>query len=173
MIEQPEHETERLRAASRRHAARLAAVQALYQIELSEGSPETVVSEFLQHRLGGASEESGGAAVDTALFEDLVRGVTARREELDRQIAGTLAEGWRLDRLDAVVLAVLRAGTYELAARTDIPARVSINEFVDVTHAFFAGKEPGFVNGVLDRLARSLRAAEMEKPAGEPCAHTG
>jgi len=141
----------------RRTAARLAAVQALYQIEVSSASPANVVMEFLRHRLGHEGEGENFGAADQGLFAELVEGASARREELDRQIAAALTPDWPLERLEIILRAILRAGTYELLARPEVPVGVAISEYLDIAHAFFAGKEPGLVNGVLDRLARTLR----------------
>lgn len=161
-----------------RSQARQAAVQALYQIDLAAAAAETVVDEFLRHRFPAeASLESSAepspapspteVGIDRALFASLVRGTTARREEIDRLLSGTLAEGWSVGRLDMVLRAALRAGIYELLERPDVPAKVAINEYVDVAKAFLAGDSAGFVNGVLDRLAHQLRADELG-PAAAP-----
>ncbi len=139
----------------RKSAARLAAVQALYQIELNDADVEGVILEFMAHRLPNAP-------VDVVLFSDVVRGAVRRREEIDAKLRPALAAGWSLDRLEAVTRAILRCGVYELLMRPDVPARPAINEYVNVAHAFFAGDEPGFVNGVLNRLARELRPQEFE-----------
>ncbi len=142
-----------------RSAARLGAVQALYQLDLDpDADADTVVAEFEAHRLGKEIEGALYAKADRTLFADIVRGVAARRDEIDGLLKGALVEGWPLDRLESVLRAILRAGTYELLARPDIPTAVIINEYVDVAHAFFDGAEPGFANGVLDRLAREMRA---------------
>jgi N utilization substance protein B len=141
----------------RRTAARLAAVQALYQIEVTGASPANAVGEFLKHQLGVQGEGENFGAADEDLFADLVEGTCARREELDRHIAAALTPDWPLERLEIILRAILRAGAYELLARPAVPARVAISEYLDIAHAFFAGKEPGLINGVLDRLARTLR----------------
>ncbi|MFI4988628.1 MAG: transcription antitermination factor NusB [Alphaproteobacteria bacterium] len=148
-------------------SARLAAVQAIYQLEMSGGTADAVVAEFVRHR-GGAELDEGGHASDTdqPLFAALVRGVAEKREELDGMIAGLLVADWPLARIEKVLAAVLRAGAFELMYRPSVPARVVINEYVDVAHAFLAGREVGMVNGVLDRLARVLRAAEMGEVEG-------
>ncbi len=143
-------------AGRRRSAARLAVVQALYQIEIAGAPVETVISEFLRD---GIDPDHRGV-FDEALFADIVRGASARLAELDLRIGEVLTPDWPLERLENVLRAILRAGTYELAARIDVPAPVVISEYLDIAHAFFAGKEPGLVNGVLDRLARSLRPGE-------------
>ncbi|MFM1960088.1 MAG: hypothetical protein RL588_1605 [Pseudomonadota bacterium] len=145
-----------------RSVARLAAVQALYQMEVSGAGVEAVVREFSDHRfdraLGG--EEGEGtplAAADEAFFGDLVRGVVEHQRGIDPAIARRLAQGWRLDRLDATVRAILRAGAFELAHRPDVPVEVVINEYVDLARSFFEGPEPGFVNAALDGMARDVR----------------
>ncbi len=153
----------------KRSAARLAAVQALYQIELTGGSAANVVREFLMHRFGGGEDDTPGAA-DEALFADLVEGASARRDELDRQISAVLTPDWPLARLEVILRAILRAGAYELIARPDVPARVAISEYIDIAHAFFAGKEPGLVNGVLDALARTFRPAGSREESGDRAA---
>jgi N utilization substance protein B len=146
----------------RRSVARLTAVQALYQLELNRGvEPEAVVREFARHRFGQEIDGDQYGEADPALFSDIVRGVAAGQERLDATISAVLTEEWPLSRLDSVLRAILRAGTYELAHRSDVPPRVSISEYTAVAHAFFVGKEPGLANGVLDRLGRTLRAAEM------------
>jgi N utilization substance protein B len=146
----------------RRSVARLAAVQALYQLELNRtADPEAVVKEFIRHRFGHEIDGDRYGEADPALFSDVVRGVAADLEQLDSMICSVLTEDWPLPRLDSVLRAILRAGTYELAHRRDVPPRVSISEYTSVAHAFFTGKEPGLANGVLDRLGRTLRMAEM------------
>jgi N utilization substance protein B len=150
----------------KRSAARLAAVQALYQIDLNQIAPtpaavEGVVREFIKHRLGQEIDGERYSEADQGLFADLVRGAMARREEIDRMLSAGLTEDWPLNRLETILRAILRAGAYELLARGDVPPRVVINEYLDIAHAFFAGKEPGLVNGVLDRLARTLRPDEL------------
>ncbi len=146
----------------RRSVARLAAVQALYQLELNpEIEPESVVREFARHHFGQEIDHDQLGEADPQFFSDIVRGAAADRERLDSDISASLVEDWPLARLDAVLRAILRAGVYELVHRHDVPARVSISEYTAVAYAFFDGKEPGLANGVLDRLGRTLRAAEM------------
>ncbi len=145
-------------AAAGRREARIAAVQALYQLDMNEPEPRQVIAEFVTHRLPETA--------DRALFGELVAGVADRIAEIDEAVAGTLVEGWSLERLEMVLRAILRAGAFELMARADVPARVVISEYVDIAHAFFAGKEPGLVNGVLDKLARVLRAPEFGAARG-------
>jgi len=141
----------------RRSAARLAAVQALYQMEIAGTTPANVIGEFVRHRFGRDSGEGEFGAADEFFFADLVEGAAARRDEVDRAIAAALTPDWPLERLEVTLRAILRAGAYEIIARPDVPPRVSITEYLDIAHAFFAGKEPGLVNGVLDRLARTFR----------------
>jgi transcription antitermination protein NusB len=147
----------------RRSRARLAAVQALYQIDLGGAAVETVIGEMRER--GG--EDEGFGEADDALFADIVRGTMAHQGDLDGVLDDALAPDWNLPRLEMVLRAVLRAGAYELLARHEIPARVVLNEYVDLAHAFFAGKEPRLVNGVLDRVAHRLRPDELGTGNGE------
>jgi N utilization substance protein B len=140
-----------------RSAARLAAVQALYQQEM-EGTPTArLLHEFHQHRLGATIEDVEYAEAEVDFFDDLVKGALARQDELDGLIAAKLAAGWTLARLDKPMKAILRAGAYELAARPDVPTASAISEYVDVAKAFYDSRESGFVNGLLDALAKELR----------------
>ncbi len=140
-----------------RAAARLAAVQALYQIDM-EGTPlAQLLDEFHRHRLGAEIEGDQYAQAEVAFFDDVVKGADARRDELDELLSGKLAEGWRLERLDKTMLQILRAGAWELLARADIPTATVISEYVDVAHAFFEAREAKFVNGVLDSVAKAVR----------------
>ena len=142
-----------------RSAARLAAVQALYQQEM-EGTPTArLLHEFHHHRLGATIEGETYAAAEISFFDDLVTGTLARRDEIDELIARRLAEGWSLDRLDKPMKAILRVGTYELIARPDVPVASAISEYVDVADAFYDKREKGFVNGLLDAIAKSARPA--------------
>lgn len=145
----------------KRSVARLVAVQALYQIDLVGAEPHAVVAEFIEHRLGREIDGERYGEADRALFADLVAGVSDRRADIDRAIAAALPADWPLERLETILRAILRAGAYELLARGDVPPRVTITEYLDIAHAFFSGKEPGMVNGVLDRLARTLRADDL------------
>lgn len=142
-----------------RRAARLAAVQALYQMELGGGGAKDVTKEFRDHRFGH-EDEPDYIAADEDFFEDLLAGVVRRQDEVDGQIAGHLREGWKLSRLDATVRAILRSGGYELLVRADVPLGVVINEYVEIAHAFFEGSEPGFVNATLESFARAVRPDE-------------
>jgi N utilization substance protein B len=141
-----------------RAAARLAAAQALYQHEM-EGTPiAQLLHEFHQHRLGATIEDAEYAEAEVDFFDDVVKGASARRDEIDVIIKGKLSSGWSLERLDRAMRAILRAGTYELLARPDVPAAVVVTEYVDVAHAFFDKREAGFVNGLLDAVSKDVRA---------------
>lgn len=149
-------------AARRRSIARLAAVQALYQLELNPGrGADAVIGEFIHHRIGREIDGEIYGTADETLFADVVRGVAANRERLDETLSAVLSEEWPLARLETLLRIILESGAYELAHRADIPPRVTLSEYVSIAHAFFAGKEPALANGVLNRLARSLRGAEL------------
>lgn len=140
-----------------RAAARLAAVQALYQQEMESTAVPALLHEFHQHRLGATIEEATYVDADVTFFDDLVKGVDARREEIDRLIAAKLSADWTMARLDKPMRQILRAGTYELLARKDVPVGAVINEYLDVTEAFYDRREKGFVNGLLDAIAKEVR----------------
>ena len=140
-----------------RSAARLAAVQALYQLEM-EGTPiRVLLHEFHQHRLGATIEDVTYAEAEESFFDDLVIGVDKRREEIDGLVKARLSQGWSLERLDKPMRQILRAGSYELIARPDVPTPTVISESVDVAHAFYDKREAGFVNGLLDAVAKDVR----------------
>ena len=141
-----------------RSVARLAVVQALYQMEVSNAGIEHVIREFADHRFDRDVDGETMAAADETFFGELVRGMVTEQSRIDAAIARRLAEGWRLERLDATVRAMLRAGAYELANRPDVPTEVVINEYVELAKSFFEGPEPGFVNGALDAVAQDVRA---------------
>jgi len=142
-----------------RSAARLAAVQALYQQEM-EGTPTArLLHEFHNHRLGATIEGDTYAEAEISFFDDLVEGTLARRDEIDQLIAKRLAQGWSLERLDKPMKAILRVGAYELIARKDVPVPTVINEYLDVADAFYDQREKGFVNGLLDAIAKAARPA--------------
>ena len=141
-----------------RSAARLAAVQALYQLDMEATPLAKLLDEFHQHRLGAEIEGDQYAEAETAFFDDIVQGVSARRDEIDEQLAGKLAAGWKIERLDKTMLQVLRAGIFELLARADVPTASVITEYVDVAHAFFEVREAKFVNGLLDAVAKVVRS---------------
>ena len=140
-----------------RSVARLAAVQALYQLEQSGAGVETVVREFVDHRFGGEIDGESLAEADEAYFGDIVRGVVGDQKRIDQAIARRLASGWKLERIDATARAILRCGAYELIDRLEAPTEVVIDEYVEIAKSFFEGPEPGFVNGCLDGLARDER----------------
>ena len=137
-----------------RSVARLAAVQALYQMEVSGAGAEAVIREFSDHRFDRDIEGHTLAQADEDFFGEAVRGVVADQSAIDQAIAKRLAEGWRLERIDATLRAILRAGAWELMRRPDVPHEVSIDEYVEIAKSFFEGPEPGFVNGALDGIAR-------------------
>lgn len=140
-----------------RSAARLAAVQALYQLEMEGTKLPILLHEFHQHRLGATIEDATYVAAEEAFFDDLVKGVDARREEIDALITTHLAEGWTLARLDRPLRQILRAGSYELVARLDVPTATIISEYLDVADAFYDKREKGFANGLLDAIAKKVR----------------
>ena len=140
-----------------RSAARLAAVQALYQRQMEDTHLPRLLDEFHQHRLGQKIEDAQYADAEITFFDDVVSGVVARGEEIDALLTERLAQGWSLERLDKTMLQILRAGTYELLARADVPTGSVISEYVDVAHAFFDQREAKFVNGVLDAVAKAVR----------------
>ena len=146
-----------------RSVARLAAVQALYQMEVSSTGVENVIREFSEHRFdrgipNESEEDMTLAQADEAFFADLVRGVVQHQKAIDSAVVKRLATGWKLERLDATVRAILRAGAYELSKRADVPTEVVIDEYVELAKSFFEGPEPGFVNGALDAVAQDVRS---------------
>ena len=140
-----------------RSAARLAAVQALYQRHMEKTALARLLDEFHQHRLGKEIEDDQYEDADVDFFDDVVSGVVARQVEIDTKLGEKLAEGWTLVRLDKTMLQILRCGTYELMARADVPKATAISEYVDVAHAFFDEREAKFVNGILDAVAKDVR----------------
>ena len=158
----------RLRRPSSLSAARLLAVQALYQTMLTASPAEHVIKEFLDHRL---DEDLGGVkhkAVNREVFSELVQGVSLQAQMLDDMLAAVLDEEWTIERLEILLLALLRAAAYELSERLEVPARVVVSEYVDLANAFFDGRETSFVNGLLDRLAHVLRAEEFGDAGAMP-----
>ena len=149
------------KAANQRGAARLAAVQALYQMELAGSTLPDILAEYETHRLGKEIDGSQYRNADAGFFRDIVGGVVADQRELDPAIAASLTADWPLPRIDATLRAILRAGAFELCSRSDVPARVVISEYVDVANAFFEGEVPAMVNAVLDTLARRQRPQEF------------
>ena len=140
-----------------RSAARLAAVQALYQHEMEGTLLAPLLHEFHSHRLGAQIEEDQYAEAEIDFFDDLVRGTLARKDEIDVLLSARLAAGWTLARIDRTLLQILRAGTYELMARPDVPTAAAIGEYIDVAHAFFDARETTFTNGLLDAVAKAVR----------------
>jgi transcription antitermination protein NusB len=151
-------------SAPSRTKARLAAVQALYQMDLTQRDLSVVLGEFLSHRF---SSEEAYAGADQGFFRDIASGVAHAQAQIDGEVAAHLAQGWRLSRIDSILRAILRSGVYEILERTDVPARVIINEYVEIAHDFFGGEEPGVVNGVLDRVARKRRQDEFGRRAAK------
>jgi N utilization substance protein B len=140
-----------------RSAARLAAVQALYQQDMEGTAVPRLLKEFHDHRLGATIEDQTYHQAERDFFDDIVTGADARRDEIDALIGDRLAEGWTFERLDRPMRAILRAGAYELIARPDVPVGSVISEYVDVAHAFYDKRESGFVNGLLDAIAKEVR----------------
>lgn len=150
----------------RRSAARLAAVQALYQMDLTGKGLETIIREFERHWMGKEIEEDQYKPADSALFRVLVQGVLDRQKRIDPTIDELLAKGWPLKRIENVMRAILRAGAFELLYAPDVPVKVVISEYVDIARAFFEREETAMVNAVLDRLAREARAGELPEKSG-------
>ena len=149
--------------ANRRGAARLAAVQALYQMDIGGAGINDIFAEFESHWLGGEVEGDKYLPAEAAFFRDVVSGVVRDQAKLDPMIDDALSKGWPLKRIDAILRAVLRAGSYELEHRKDVPGRVVVSEYVDVANAFVDGDETGMVNAVLDQIARHFRADEFTR----------
>lgn len=146
-----------LNSKQARAAARLSAVQALYQFDMEGTLLAVLLDEFHRHRLGMEIDDAKFAKADVPFFDDVVKGVVARRDEIDELLSSKLSEGWTLPRLDKTMLQILRAGIYELMARPDVPTGAVITEYLDVCHAFFDPREAKFLNGVLDAVAKSVR----------------
>ncbi|MEL7491129.1 MAG: transcription antitermination factor NusB [Pseudomonadota bacterium] len=149
------------KAKSARAAARLAAVQALYQMEAAGAGVEAVIREFDAYRLGGEIDGYALIEADTEFFAEILRGAVELQTRIDPYIERHLASGWTLKRLDATARAILRAALFELSVRPDIPFRVVIDEYLEVANAFFEGDEPAFINGILDAAAQDVRADEI------------
>jgi N utilization substance protein B len=161
---------DREQTINKRSAARLAAVQALYQMELGGATVEDVIAQITGFKTPSPNTDEGEGtelpAPDPALFGAIVRGVSADRENLDVMIGGALTTDWTVERLQILVRLILEAGVFELTARPDVPPRVAINEYVNLAHAFFDGSEPGLINGVLDAIAKAHRGDEMTRARG-------
>ncbi len=150
-------EAERKLTAVRRSGARLAAVQALYQMEQTEQSARSVIADFMQDRLGLNDEGDPIEEADPDIFRAIVDGVVARQEEIDAAIMKRLATGWKIERLDATSRAILRGAVYELIGEISLPSQIILDEYVSIAHAFFEGAEPKFINGLLDAVSRDVR----------------
>lgn len=161
--ESKKHSSNRRKGSMKRSLARLAAVQGLYQLEMSEsGNAALVVEEFLRHRLDDEVDGLDISEADQDLLTALIKGTAAERERLDDMLAAVLSEDWPVERLQTLLKVLLRTAVYELSERLDTPVKVVITEYMDLAHSFFSEKEPALVNGVLDRVARSLRPEELE-----------
>jgi len=147
-----------------RTRARLAAVQALYQMDLTQRDLSEVLDEFVSHRFETVEIYAGA---DRSFFRDIASGVAHSQARIDAEIAAHLAEGWRLSRIDSILRAILRSGVYEILEKPDVPARAIINEYVEIARDFFGGEEPAVVNGVLDRVARKQRQDEFGRKAAK------
>jgi transcription antitermination protein NusB len=154
------------RKANKRGAARLAAVQALYQMDIAGSGLNEIMAEFESHWLGGEVEGAQYRPAEAAFFRDIVGGVVREQGRLDPQIDTALTRGWPLKRVEAVLRAIMRAGAYELACRSDVPAQVVMSEYVDVASAFVDREETGMVNAVLNQIARELRPGEFDAARG-------
>lgn len=160
-----------------RSAARLGSVQALYQMDLAGTDAAEVIDEFVALRFSAPQPDADGVlnedledendleGADATYFADIVKGVVRRQREIDPMVDQQLRTGWRLVRVDSILRAILRAGVFELMERRDVPARVTINEYINIAKAYFEADEPKVVNGVLDRIAHRLRASEFETPS--------
>src|SRR5262245_24627274 len=151
------------RPANQRGAARLGAVQALYQMDVGGAPLPAVIAEFEAHRLGSELEGEQLRPADVYFFRSIVSGVVDQQRQIDPVIHAALPPTWPLTRIDLTLRAILRCGVFELLSRRDVPARVAISEYVDIAKAFFSADEPGLVNGVLDRVARDTRPEETKK----------
>ena len=147
--------------AEARSAARLGAVQSLYQMETAETPVDQVISQFIDHRFGKEVDGVHLPEGDGIFFADLLGGIVEHQVSVDRNISKVLVTGWKLERLDATVRAILRAGSYEILYRRDVPPKVVISEYVRLSESFFEGDETSFVNGILDKLAHDHRADEL------------
>ena len=151
------------RKANRRGAARLAAVQALYQMDIAGAGINDILAEYESHWIGSEVEGDQYLPAEAAFFRDVVSGVVRDQAKIDPVIDEALTRGWPLQRIDAILRAVMRAGAYELEHRKDVPARVVVSEYVDVAHAFVEREETGMVNAVLDQIARQYRGDEFDR----------
>ena len=158
MSSAPSADAERKLLAARRAGARLAAIQALYQMEQTEQSARSVIADFMEDRLGLNDEGEPVEEADPDIFKAIVSGVVERQEVIDAAIMKRLANGWKIERLDATSRAILRAAVYELVAEISLPSQIILDEYVSIAHAFFEGAEPRFINSLLDAVSRDVRA---------------
>jgi N utilization substance protein B len=155
-----------------RTIARMAVVQALYQMDLAGTDAAEVIDEFVKHRFTpgandlDAEDPNNLEGADKTFFAEVLKGVVRRQRDIDPLVDQQLATGWRLVRVDSILRAILRGGVFELMERSDIPARVTINEYINIAKAFFEADEPKVVNGVLDRIAHRMRADEFKEEEG-------
>lgn len=152
--------------AAQRHAARLATVQALYQMDVASKGLIDALAEFEAFWIGREVEGIAFQPAETEFFREVLRGVVEHQRAIDGRLDGALAANWPLTRVEAVLRAILRAGAYELLFRKDVPARVAISEYVEVANSFYSGDEPGLVNAVLDNIAREARPGELADRGG-------
>ncbi|THF52372.1 transcription antitermination factor NusB [Allorhizobium terrae] len=152
-----EHTTPPVKTANQRGAARLAAVQALYQMDMAGSGVLEVVAEYETHRLGQELDGDTYLKADASWFRSLVSGVVRDQTKIDPLIRQALQDDWSLARVDSTVRAILRAGAFELLERKDVPVAVIVTEYVEIAHAFFQEDEPKLVNAVLDRIAKQVR----------------
>ncbi len=152
-----------------RASARIAAVQALYEMDMTDAAADPILSEFLAERWQHAGQEEGEGAdnadippFDQELLKEIVTGVAEHTATLDQHIGSALSGAWTVERLEVLIRVILRAGVYELLHKIDVPVRVVINEYMGVAHAFFSGTEPSLINGVLDKLAHEIRIHEIK-----------
>ncbi len=157
MTTAPSAEAERRLLAARRAGARLAAVQALYQMEQTGQSARSVIADFMEDRLGLNDEGEPVEEADPDLFKSIVDGVVEKQEAVDAAIMKRLAEGWKIERLDATSRAILRGAVFELITDIGLPSQIILDEYVSLAHAFFEGAEPKFINGLLDAVSRDVR----------------
>ncbi len=168
----PKHKKKSASGHNPRTVARMAAVQALYQMDLAGTDAAEVIDEFIEHRFApdatglDADDPNNLAGADTTFFAEILKGVVRRQRDIDPLVDQQLAIGWRLVRVDSILRAILRGGVFELMERSDIPARVTINEYINIAKAFFEADEPKVVNGVLDRIAHRVRADEFKTEEG-------
>jgi N utilization substance protein B len=157
MVEAPKRQDGGQRTANQRGAARLAAVQALYQMDVGRQSLEDTLAQFSALHLGREIEGEQYLPGDADFFQQIIRGVIRAQLDIDPMVDNALTEGWPVGRIDATLRAILRAATFELLKRQDIPARVVITEYVDIAKAFYSDDAPGLVNGVLDAITRNVK----------------